>query len=82
MLIAPYNYERKSTLNTSGNTGVGYCKTRQKWTSVIIIDKKRIGFKRFDKKEDAIKHRKKLEVKYNTEHWSLKFLNKYELLST
>jgi hypothetical protein len=83
--IAPkdYNYVmKKSTRNKSGVLGVSYNEKTRKWTSSICVNKKQIS-ERFNTKEEAIKHRKQIEEKYKDElnHFSLKFLNKYKLLS-
>ena len=50
--------------NTSGFTGVGWNKTRQKWRARVMINKKEhtLGF--YDDKEDAIRARLEAEAKY------------------
>ena len=50
--------------NTSGATGVVWNKRRKKWTARITLDRfqKHLGI--FANKEDAIKARKKGEIKY------------------
>lgn len=50
--------------NASGFTGIFYDKKRHKWGSQLIIDDKKVYFKRFDDKEDAIKARLEAELKY------------------
>lgn len=57
----------KQSNNTSGVTGVFYCKNRKKWVSQITINKKSY-IKRFDTKEEAIKFRKECEKIYFKEY--------------
>lgn len=53
-----------SSNNLSGYIGVSYDKERKKWSSQLIIKDKKIYFKRFDSKEEAIKARLEAELKY------------------
>lgn len=53
-----------SSNNLSGYIGVFYDKERKKWSSQLIIKDKKIYFKRFDSKEEAIKARLEAELKY------------------
>lgn len=50
--------------NTSGVKGVFYDNTRQKWVAVVEFQGEKKLYKRFEKKEDAIKARKEAEEKY------------------
>jgi hypothetical protein len=50
--------------NTSGVKGVTYDKSRHKWQATIEFQRKRYYLGRFDRKEDAIKARKKAEEQY------------------
>ena len=54
--------------NTSGITGVSYCKKRQKWRAYIFINNKQINLGYFSDKEMAIKVRKEAEVLYFGEY--------------
>lgn len=60
---------RKQQSNRRGNNkivGVSYDKYRNKWVASITFNRKHI-MKRFDKRNEAIKCRKKLELIYNYE---------------
>ncbi len=50
--------------NTSGFTGVTWCKKENRWVSQIMINRKTICIGRFSNKEDAIKARKEANIKY------------------
>lgn len=50
--------------NTSGHTGVYWCKTANKWLSIINYDKKTYQLGRFENIEDAIKARLEAEIKF------------------
>jgi len=50
--------------NTSGFSGVCFCKTRKKWSAQIVIDGKRKTLGRFENKEEAVLCRKMAEIKY------------------
>lgn len=50
--------------NTSGCTGVTWHKGTQRWRARIKINRKMIGLGYYQKKSDAIKARKKAEIKY------------------
>lgn len=52
------------TRNTSGVAGVNWRKDTNKWRAYIQVDGKCITLGSFTNKEDAIKSRKKAEVKY------------------
>lgn len=54
--------------NTSGVTGVYWCKSRNKWNAEIRINSKKINLGYFINKEDAIKARKRAEIKYFGEY--------------
>ena len=59
------NHIKLRSDNTSGVTGVYWCKTRKKWVAAIKVNGKRKqlgGY--FINKEDAIKARKEGEIKY------------------
>jgi hypothetical protein len=58
-----------SIANTSGHTGVTWCKTLEKWRAVIKVDGKQINCGRYACKNDAINARKSVEIKYFGE-WS------------
>ena len=81
IFIAPFDH-KSVTKNTNkhGTVGISYDNSRNKWIASIGVDKKLIGQKRFDNKDDAIKHRLQLEEKYLQKHWTLKFLNNYKSL--
>lgn len=53
-----------SSNNTSGATGVGWVKSKQKWRARINVSKKEISLGLFSNFEDAVKARKKAENKY------------------
>ena len=50
--------------NTSGKTGVSWCKRSQRWRSSIAVDRKKICLGFFIDKEDAIQARIEAEKKY------------------
>lgn len=53
---------KMSEANTSGVTGVSWCKRRQKWIAGITSSGKQKKLGRFDSKEDAIAARKHAEI--------------------
>jgi len=53
-----------SKLNTSGVTGVCWCKTSQKWHARIVVEKRKIHLGYFDAKKDAINARAAANIKY------------------
>ncbi len=53
-----------ATNNTSGMTGVNWCKREQRWKASIRVNKKDIGLGYFIEKEDAIAARKAGEEKH------------------
>lgn len=53
-----------SKSNTSGHTGVYWCKWRNKWRVQIMVGGKNKTLGRFTEKADAIHARKKAEIKY------------------
>lgn len=55
----------KFKTNTSGITGVYWCKNRSRWASFIWVSGKRKSLGRFINKGDAIKARKDAEKLYN-----------------
>ena len=55
---------RRSSSNTSGQTGVHWRKETEKWVASIMVDYKSIGLGCFDVIEDAIMARKSAELKY------------------
>lgn len=57
-----YNKRVRNT-NTTGVTGVYFCKSSNKWRANIVKDKKTYS-KRFDKFEDAVEYRRGLELKF------------------
>jgi len=57
------NQKIRST-NSSGITGVYWCKARSKWAAYINVDAKMIALGRFDSKDDAAKVRYEAERKY------------------
>lgn len=50
--------------NKSGITGVTWRSNRNKWIAMIVVTKKKIYLGCFENKKDAIKARKKAEIKY------------------
>jgi hypothetical protein len=48
----------KKKNNTSGFTGVYWCKSRDKWRALIMVDRKNIHLGYYDTKEEAIAARK------------------------
>jgi hypothetical protein len=50
--------------NTSGHSGVCYRKSSRKWVARITVNYKRVFLGCYDTKEEAIKARKKAELKY------------------
>lgn len=58
-----YN-KRKMESNTSGKTGVSWCKDRYKWEAYIAVYGKKINLGRYDNYEDAVKVREEAEIKY------------------
>lgn len=50
--------------NTSGVNGVYYENSRNKWVGKIKINYRNVDLKRFHSFEEAVKHRRYLEVKY------------------
>ena len=56
--------------NTSGHKGVSWDKSRNKWYAYITVNYKLINLGRFNILEDAIKARKKAEIKYFGEYRS------------
>jgi len=56
--------QKRSSLNTSGVTGVYWHKTSSKWRSVIKVDGHRKYLGHFDDFNEAVKARKEAEVKY------------------
>lgn len=54
----------KQSNNTSGHSGVGWRKNRNRWDAKIKINGKVIGLGFFKEKEDAIKARKDAELIY------------------
>lgn len=57
----------KNKANTSGVTGVSFCKQTGKWRATIKIDHKAKSLGRFIFMEDAIKARHAAEIKYFNE---------------
>jgi len=56
--------QRKPRNNTSGTTGVYWKKSIARWVSLIAINQNQIYLGVFKDKNDAIKARKKAEIKY------------------
>lgn len=54
----------KTKANTSGVTGVSWCKRNQKWCAQIRVNRKTIHLGYFDNLQDAAKARKEAEEKY------------------
>lgn len=54
--------------NTSGFTGVSWISSRNKWSAMIMINKKAINLGRFLLKCQAVKARKEAEIKYFGEY--------------
>lgn len=52
------------TNNTSGVTGVSFSTDSNKWIAQLTINYKRVCYKKFNNKEDAIKERLNAEKKY------------------
>ena len=50
--------------NKSGKIGVSWCKLRKKWRAQITINKKLIDLYYFENLDEAIKIRRKAEIKY------------------
>ena len=68
--------------NTSGVTGVGWVKSKQKWRARINVLKKEINLGLFSNFEDAVEARKKAEEKYFKEFSydnSMRFNEEYDL---
>lgn len=61
--IQSYN-QKKMKNNTSGKTGVYFCKTSNKWVSEISVKRKRIRLGCFDFFEDAVAAREAAELHY------------------
>ncbi|WAX06043.1 hypothetical protein BD26P3_00042 [Phocaeicola phage BD26P3] len=55
----------KRSNNTSGVTGVSYCKDRRKYVAQIVVDGANISLGRFVTLEEAAEVRKAAEIKYN-----------------
>jgi len=55
---------KKPVNNTSGYTGVSYCKLTNKWRVLIKVNRKSISFGRHACIEDAVKARKEAEIRY------------------
>ena len=53
-----------SSNNTSGVTGVIWCKRARKWVVLIMVNRVQKNMGYFINKEDAIKARKEAEIKY------------------
>jgi len=60
--------KRKLSNNTSGATGVIWCKRDRKWTARIGIGNQRINLGFFDDRNQAIQARKQAEEKYHGEY--------------
>ena len=58
----------KNSNNTSGVTGVSWSKVKNKWMSIIVINRKTIFLGYFNNKEDAIEARKQAEIDYFGEY--------------
>lgn len=58
----------KRSDNTSGVTGVTFCKDRNKWNAQIMLGYKMINLGYYNSFEDAVKVRKEAEDKYFGEH--------------
>ena len=58
------NQHRLSEQNHSGYRGVSWCKIHKKWRAVIKVNKKQIGNKYFDDKEQAHQYVVALRAKY------------------
>jgi hypothetical protein len=54
---------RKST-NTSGVTGVSWCRTVSKWRAMIHVNKRRVSLGRYKEFAEAVKARREAEDKY------------------
>ena len=54
----------KRSDNTSGVTGVSWCKSKNKWIAYIAMNGKQKYLGAFEKKEEAIKVRKSAEEEY------------------
>jgi hypothetical protein len=84
ILVASYDYNivrKPSRFNTSGVVGVS--KNGKKWDASLEVKGKKMDRKTFNTINEAIIHRKNLEIKYLINyHWSLDFLNKYNFLSS
>lgn len=48
---------KRSSLNTSGFTGVSWCRATSKWRASIRVNKKSVSLGYYEKKKDAIKAR-------------------------
>ena len=55
---------KRTSLNTSGQMGVGWNKQTQKWRSIVHVEGKGVFLGAFKNKEDAIKVRKQAEIEY------------------
>ncbi len=71
--INAINRNKPMAHNTSGNTGVKWDKSRNKWISEIHFKNKRYYLGRYKDKEEAIKVRKEAEEKFHKE-----FLKNYQ----
>lgn len=56
---------KKSKNNSSGVTGVYWCKQRKKWEAQIMVDKKCVHLGRYTDFDEAVKARKDAEAKHN-----------------
>lgn len=54
----------RSKANTSGVTGVTYCKRTGKWLGQLQVDRRNVLFSRFDTMQEAIDARKAAEAEY------------------
>lgn len=54
--------------NKSGVTGVGWSNKQNQWVAQIMVNRKHIHLGFFDNFEDAVKARKRAEIKYFGEY--------------
>lgn len=56
--------QKANRMNTSGVTGVHWCKSRCKWVARITVDGKHINLGGFDSKDSAVSARKTAEKRF------------------
>ena len=67
--INRHNYNRISKNNTSGVSGVSWCKSNKKWNAIITVSGEPINLGYFVDFDSAVKARKDAENKYLSSFW-------------